>query len=951
MSTLEKRIDSTRDVMNSELLSRIWYVRRDALEESTNRLSSSSTQAGNCRLEEGYANLHESIKQFIDRWSEGRRALSQLISKETQATRVHVTAEAELTRDRITLMDTRLASESSQRQLEETRNRLLSTLYFPEMNEREKNIEEASDDIAHEIFQKSKASDWLRSDAPVFWINGKPGSGKSTLVKCLIHHRRTIECLRTWKPSVKIFQFFFYELGRSSLQRKILGCVRTLLHQLLDEDPDVWDYLLQIRPGIERKISEHDWSLKELSDALFECLRHRNPAACLFVDGLDEIQIDEREAIVKLVESLRRLPNVKICVSCRPENIFRGCLESYPTLKVQDLNYDAMLSHADATLNGYKASLQVSEEDYQQLLSNLVRISEGVFLWAIMATKSLARGLANGDSWTLLKQRLDEFAPNLNELYRQMWHRQNADLLVYKRDAAKVFHYALYAPIRIRTWRHCLLATHQDLRKELQHLVTSKGYYTSEEDTRIRRQYERWLLARTAGLVEINSSYDFPASSVRFIHRSVLEFLKGTNDGQAIMGYDDRSTEEKLLTYLSVTRDAAHIGATMAQDYEGSDITLWGSTQDNYSMAIGMLILLRLKGVEDERLVDNLEWMPPAHQNPAWGQVLLAAAADAGDLTVLNQIHHVGGVFECISQQVKSQILYTCCERLSTRRWRSDLMIIDVWETANAIDEDQDELIISQFWLEGLLSRISCIEWLLKHGANPHMDYEYNLTKRFGSPIDNIYYINRTAFRLLISNVFLEFVLSSQRELLLAGAMRTYAEAIQGCVKALGECGSHLHDDTLILQPGYEHSFLLSLNPANILKFIDRLTSSPSPIDIPHILTSLMNPEIVHIHAVIPRRRGLWQRPSPTNDVEDIRKLDTLFLNWFLSRLNSQKKSGVGYRYNSIHIFSEGNEAGKQVVNFMAAMSWEDIQGADVELCSNIPNHLFERDEDGRRRT
>ncbi|KAI1777488.1 hypothetical protein F4818DRAFT_349549 [Hypoxylon cercidicola] len=164
ISSLEKRINGIRDVINSELLSRIC----------------SSTQAMNCRSEEEYSSLNENIKQFVDRWSKGRRVLSELVSTEAQMTRDHVTAEANLTRHHITLVDRQLVSESSRRQLEETRKRLLSTLFYPEMNERENSIEEASDDFVNEIFQKSEVSGWLQSGAPIFWINGKAGCGKST---------------------------------------------------------------------------------------------------------------------------------------------------------------------------------------------------------------------------------------------------------------------------------------------------------------------------------------------------------------------------------------------------------------------------------------------------------------------------------------------------------------------------------------------------------------------------------------------------------------------------------------------------------------------------------------------------------------------------------------------------------------------------------------------------
>lgn len=39
---------------------------------------------------------------------------------------------------------------------------------------------------------------WLRFGKGVFWISGKPGSGKSTLMKYLYNHKATKETLKSW---------------------------------------------------------------------------------------------------------------------------------------------------------------------------------------------------------------------------------------------------------------------------------------------------------------------------------------------------------------------------------------------------------------------------------------------------------------------------------------------------------------------------------------------------------------------------------------------------------------------------------------------------------------------------------------------------------------------------------------------------------------------------------
>ncbi|RYP19322.1 hypothetical protein DL765_003404 [Monosporascus sp. GIB2] len=204
IASLQQRIDGTRNVMNSEFLSRIC----------------SSTQAAHARSEERYTGLRDDIRQFIDRWSEGKRTISELVSAEANATRAHVTSEAEQTRGRIDLLETRLVTRSSHHQIEQTRKQILSTLWFHEMNERENKIDEASYDTVDWAFSEEPLANgvkcqfvqWLKSDQSIFWISGKPGSGKSTLMKFLVRDRRTTKYLETWKTPVQICRFFFFEL-------------------------------------------------------------------------------------------------------------------------------------------------------------------------------------------------------------------------------------------------------------------------------------------------------------------------------------------------------------------------------------------------------------------------------------------------------------------------------------------------------------------------------------------------------------------------------------------------------------------------------------------------------------------------------------------------------------------------------------------------------------------
>lgn len=94
-------------------------------------------------------------------------------------------------------------------------------------------------------------SDWLQSDKNfLFWITGKPGAGKSTLMRHIAYAPQTHATLRNWAAiqgfSLMINSFFFWNSG-SDIQMSYEGLLRTLLYQLFDSAPDMIPVVLPDR--------------------------------------------------------------------------------------------------------------------------------------------------------------------------------------------------------------------------------------------------------------------------------------------------------------------------------------------------------------------------------------------------------------------------------------------------------------------------------------------------------------------------------------------------------------------------------------------------------------------------------------------------------------------------------------------------------------------------------
>ena len=159
--------------------------------------------------------------------------------------------------------------------------------------------------------------EWLKCDAKVFWIAGKPASGKSTLVNYITDHYRTREILEeAFGGDLVIAKFFFDFRAKKDLRNNFEGLRRSLLHQLLTESSRLAAEVMQ-HFGVNRADDQI-----MLGDAtIFEYALNKNDRPTLvFVDGLDEYEGYKPE-LLSLIDKITRF-KVKVCLSSRYEKPF-----------------------------------------------------------------------------------------------------------------------------------------------------------------------------------------------------------------------------------------------------------------------------------------------------------------------------------------------------------------------------------------------------------------------------------------------------------------------------------------------------------------------------------------------------------------------------------------------------------------------------------------------------
>lgn len=406
---------------------------------------------------------------------------------------------------------------------EDIKTRLLRHLKFPAIRDREDRITKAMSDtfewIYHEqlpdvgSFTYSSFAGWLQSDTSLYWIAGKAGSGKSTLMKFLHSDPRTEEHLKLWAHDSKLIiaGHFFWNSG-SSIQMSIEGLIRTLLYEIGTQLPNLLSILFPDRwAELE---SEPDLKLIVLQPwTTFECLQafrrilaqpfHRF-RFFLFVDGLDECS-GGHEELTALLKEMASSSHVKMCLASRPWNVFQDAFDSSPSLMLQHLTFRDIHSYVHNSFHKHRGFLELEKGDYKsaaQLCDDITEKASGVFLWVRLVVQSLLRGISDGDRVGDLMRRLKDLPADLEMLFQKILDSVDP---AYKVNSSQLFQIHRTASDHAfdLSLLHFSYADEDDrLLWDDEDKPLSRDEYTYRVKSLIRR-----LDSRTKGLLEIKNSF------------------------------------------------------------------------------------------------------------------------------------------------------------------------------------------------------------------------------------------------------------------------------------------------------------------------------------------------------------------------------------------------------------------------------------------------------------
>lgn len=386
---------------------------------------------------------------------------------------------------------------------DDQRKELLDLLRFDQIDVRQMSLKPAQGKTCRWMLQNPKYKDWLdhgklQNHNGFLWIKGKPGAGKSIMMKFLYQQAR-----KSMKSAV-VISFFFNARGEA-LEKSTMGLYRSLLHHLLCKMPDLMPCLDCCATQLSA-IKNRGWQpemLKEIFALVVDHLRDRR-VVC-FVDALDECPEDDVRDMISLFEELSDREN-----SCN----FLVCFSSrhYPEITIKtglQLVLEKEQNHGDDIRLYIDSQLKIeSTPQADDIKAEILRKSSNIFLWVALVIPMLNKAHDRGRT-KALKRRLNEIPADLHDLF--------VDILT--RDCNNVDEMVLCIQF--------ILFAKRPLSPQELHVALSTGFDDQVQDPFNAAEVtaevlRKFVLDVSKGLAEITKS---KVPTVQFIHESVRDFL------------------------------------------------------------------------------------------------------------------------------------------------------------------------------------------------------------------------------------------------------------------------------------------------------------------------------------------------------------------------------------------------------------------------------------------
>ncbi len=419
---------------------------------------------------------------------------------------------------------------------------ILRSLEFDEWKRRFNDVHKAHaqtfdwmlEDSEDPSMQPTGFKNWLQNQNGIYWISGKAGSGKSTLMKFLVGNQTLGQYLQDWAgPSAKpvLISWFFWAAG-SPMQRSKEGLFQSLLFQILRRCPSLIPIVCEDRWQEDNVTMYRDksnpWTLEELDEAFVTIANQPMPGVkfCIFIDGLDEYDGRPTDIIDRL-QQLAKAKDIKLCLASRPWNAFRvafaggNCdgsllLERYTKRDIERFVKDILEKDKRFT------QAERTDKRYGLFVHEVIERALGVFLWVYLIVNDILKGLGDQNKLEDLQARLDAMPDTLESYFKGIFDRIDR---VHRTESAKVFLLTTHAvqPLSVACYRY-LEKEHSEPGYALERAIMPMS---STQLRHIHRSVRDRINFLCTDLLELNETITDQKLDyqVDFLHRTVRDFL------------------------------------------------------------------------------------------------------------------------------------------------------------------------------------------------------------------------------------------------------------------------------------------------------------------------------------------------------------------------------------------------------------------------------------------
>ncbi|RYP20837.1 hypothetical protein DL765_002571 [Monosporascus sp. GIB2] len=310
----------------------------------------------------------------------------------------------------------------------EMHKELLELLYFDEIDARLWTLKAAHDKTCRWFLEKEQYKAWMtaekfRDHHGFIWIKGKPGAGKSTLMKFL--DSKAKKAAKS-NPNAVVVSFFFNARGEQ-LEKSTTGLYRSLLWQLFEKAKDLQGVLDDFDSNARRIIQRDGWQLEILKETLARAVEGLGCRTLqIFIDALDECHDDDVVDMISFFEDIGERAieaNVRlhICFSSR----------HYPTIIIPwgtQIVLEDEDEHGTDITRYIKSKLKLANaRQADNLRSQIREKSAGVFLWVALVIPMLNKASAKGRVDELQKC-LNGIPPGLDNLFEMILTRDHEEM-------------------------------------------------------------------------------------------------------------------------------------------------------------------------------------------------------------------------------------------------------------------------------------------------------------------------------------------------------------------------------------------------------------------------------------------------------------------------------------------------------------------------------------------